>query len=353
MRTIADEGRTVLFSSHLLDEVERVADHVTMINHGRIVLSGPLDTIKQRAPGRIARRDLHRQRRDAADHRTVMRSPAAHAFAWEFGQQHRWGVRLIAVYVLFMFITGMLGIDWALTSDAGVGRFIGTIVLPLTAAVLYLLAVFSFGLSGDVAARQSMYPPRLFTLPVTTAALAGWPMLFGAVAMVVLAQAVTSGIVAVGSRAAVLAAALCAGAAGLDAGGDLAVLSGSRAARRGCCRQAHHDRHDRDRRDRAQAARVGDGGACWCRSCSWPGSWHTRPSRGRAAATCPIGAGHSRRSASLARAVADDASSLRHHSARRRGANGGSTAGRCPSWSRLCCRSRSASCSSTPPRLRS
>ncbi|OGU04016.1 MAG: ABC transporter ATP-binding protein, partial [Gemmatimonadetes bacterium RBG_16_66_8] len=39
LRTIADEGRTVLFSSHLLDEVERVADHVTMISHGRIVLS--------------------------------------------------------------------------------------------------------------------------------------------------------------------------------------------------------------------------------------------------------------------------------------------------------------------------
>ena len=47
MRTIADAGRTVLFSSHLLDEVERVADHVTMINHGRIVLSGPLSTIKK------------------------------------------------------------------------------------------------------------------------------------------------------------------------------------------------------------------------------------------------------------------------------------------------------------------
>lgn len=51
MRTIADEGRTVLFSSHLLDEVERVADHVTMINHGRIVLSGPLDAIKQANQG--------------------------------------------------------------------------------------------------------------------------------------------------------------------------------------------------------------------------------------------------------------------------------------------------------------
>lgn len=47
MRTIADEGRTVLFSSHLLDEVERVADHVTMINEGRIVLSAPLADIKE------------------------------------------------------------------------------------------------------------------------------------------------------------------------------------------------------------------------------------------------------------------------------------------------------------------
>jgi len=40
LQTIAHEGRTVLFSSHLLDEVEEVADHVTMISHGRIVLSG-------------------------------------------------------------------------------------------------------------------------------------------------------------------------------------------------------------------------------------------------------------------------------------------------------------------------
>jgi ABC-2 type transport system ATP-binding protein len=47
IRTIADEGRTVLFSSHLLEEVERVADHVTMINQGRIVFSAPLETIKE------------------------------------------------------------------------------------------------------------------------------------------------------------------------------------------------------------------------------------------------------------------------------------------------------------------
>jgi ABC-2 type transport system ATP-binding protein len=46
LRTIADEGRTVLFSSHLLDEVEEVADHVTMMSHGKVLLSAPLETIK-------------------------------------------------------------------------------------------------------------------------------------------------------------------------------------------------------------------------------------------------------------------------------------------------------------------
>ena len=46
IRTIAEEGRTVLFSSHLLDEVEEVADHVTMMDHGRIVLSAPLSEVR-------------------------------------------------------------------------------------------------------------------------------------------------------------------------------------------------------------------------------------------------------------------------------------------------------------------
>lgn len=47
IRTTAGEGRTVLFSSHLLDEVELVADHVTMIRQGSIVLSAPLHEIKE------------------------------------------------------------------------------------------------------------------------------------------------------------------------------------------------------------------------------------------------------------------------------------------------------------------
>lgn len=47
VRTISEEGRTVIFSSHLLDEVERLSDQVTMINDGRVVLSASLEKLKQ------------------------------------------------------------------------------------------------------------------------------------------------------------------------------------------------------------------------------------------------------------------------------------------------------------------
>ena len=56
-------------------------------------------------------------------------------------------------------------------------------MVPFSVVFLYFLAVFSFGLTGDLAARQSLYPARMFVLPVPTAALAGWPMLYGASAM--------------------------------------------------------------------------------------------------------------------------------------------------------------------------
>jgi ABC-2 type transport system ATP-binding protein len=46
VRAVADDGRTVIFSSHLLDEVERMSDHVTMIQNGRVTLSGVLDDVR-------------------------------------------------------------------------------------------------------------------------------------------------------------------------------------------------------------------------------------------------------------------------------------------------------------------
>jgi ABC-2 type transport system ATP-binding protein len=47
IRAIAEEGRTVLFSSHLLNEVERVADRVAMIHQGRLVFDSALDDVKE------------------------------------------------------------------------------------------------------------------------------------------------------------------------------------------------------------------------------------------------------------------------------------------------------------------
>ena len=45
IRTVSDEGRTVVFSSHLLDEVERVVDWVAMIHKGRKVLCDSIDEV--------------------------------------------------------------------------------------------------------------------------------------------------------------------------------------------------------------------------------------------------------------------------------------------------------------------
>jgi ABC-2 type transport system ATP-binding protein len=47
VRAVADDGRTVIFSSHLLDEVERMSDHETLIHQGRVALSGVLDDVRQ------------------------------------------------------------------------------------------------------------------------------------------------------------------------------------------------------------------------------------------------------------------------------------------------------------------
>lgn len=45
VRTVADEGRTVLFSSHLLHEVQRVADQVAMLHRGQLLLNEGLDEL--------------------------------------------------------------------------------------------------------------------------------------------------------------------------------------------------------------------------------------------------------------------------------------------------------------------
>lgn len=45
--SVGEEGRTVFFSSHLLDEVERISNRVAMIHQGRIALCGELSQIRE------------------------------------------------------------------------------------------------------------------------------------------------------------------------------------------------------------------------------------------------------------------------------------------------------------------
>jgi len=60
VRTVADEGRTVIFSSHLLDEVERVSDHVAMLHKGHLRLCAPLDDVKAQHRKILLRFDVSR-----------------------------------------------------------------------------------------------------------------------------------------------------------------------------------------------------------------------------------------------------------------------------------------------------
>jgi hypothetical protein len=115
-----------------------------------------------------------------------MRSPAA-AIGWEFWHRHRWGFVALAGYLLVLAAMRLAVVAWGLSFDLdSPERFSLVMVVPLGTALMYLLALFSFGFAGDLAARRSIYPSRMFTLPVTSAALAGWPMLYGTATMAVL-----------------------------------------------------------------------------------------------------------------------------------------------------------------------
>src|SRR5581483_9504062 len=45
MRGLVDEGRTVVLSSHLLDEIEKTCDAVAIVDRGRVVVQGPLSEL--------------------------------------------------------------------------------------------------------------------------------------------------------------------------------------------------------------------------------------------------------------------------------------------------------------------
>ena len=46
MREQADAGTTIVFSTHLMDQVERLCSHAAILHHGRILTAGSLDVIR-------------------------------------------------------------------------------------------------------------------------------------------------------------------------------------------------------------------------------------------------------------------------------------------------------------------
>jgi ABC-2 type transport system ATP-binding protein len=73
MRGFVAEGRTVLLSSHLLDEVEKVCDVVAIVDRGRVVVQGSLAELKagDRATIVVASRDPVAAQAALAAHRAV------------------------------------------------------------------------------------------------------------------------------------------------------------------------------------------------------------------------------------------------------------------------------------------
>lgn len=65
MRGLADRGKTVLVSSHILNEVQQVADTVSIIGRGRLLAEGPVQQILNSAGGESVRVGVGDPRRAA------------------------------------------------------------------------------------------------------------------------------------------------------------------------------------------------------------------------------------------------------------------------------------------------
>jgi ABC-2 type transport system ATP-binding protein len=63
---LAREGRTVLFSTHLMEQAERMCDHVAIIARGEAVVNGPINQVKADFGGRHVALGFSRDKERAA-----------------------------------------------------------------------------------------------------------------------------------------------------------------------------------------------------------------------------------------------------------------------------------------------
>src|SRR5688572_8465264 len=106
-----------------------------------------------------------------------MHSPAL-PLMWQFWAKHRIGLGLLLGFVGLSIFGG-----WMVRTETGTLSVVLVTSIIFALAVMYLMAVFSYGWDINVSSPLSGYPSWMFTLPVRTSYLVAWPMLYGVVSV--------------------------------------------------------------------------------------------------------------------------------------------------------------------------
>jgi hypothetical protein len=107
-----------------------------------------------------------------------MRSPAA-AIMWQIVRPYRAILAVCAaIWLVLAVLSRLLPLNFA---EPAIQIFV--ITLPAVFILISLLYVFSLSTVTTMSTREGSFPRRLFMLPLSTPALAAWPMFLGSVAL--------------------------------------------------------------------------------------------------------------------------------------------------------------------------
>jgi len=111
-------------------------------------------------------------------------NPPAVAIARVFWGRHRRGLTLVLASV--PAAAAVIAAARSGFGEAGAATAAALCWFPVTVALAYATAVFSFGFDTDLESAGSCFPRWLFTLPVRTGELVGWPVAYGVAALAAL-----------------------------------------------------------------------------------------------------------------------------------------------------------------------
>jgi iron complex transport system permease protein len=104
----------------------------------------------------------------------------AWALGWELWARNRWVLGAFGAYLLVL--AGLARVLPAELLAESPESIVVLVLVPLL-VLMFVLLGFSFATDASLEHTASCFPARLLTLPVRTAALAGWPMLYGALTL--------------------------------------------------------------------------------------------------------------------------------------------------------------------------